>query len=100
MLEDFFNNPVATKQAIDLAKEMCAVMKEKRESFIISATGKPVSIRSLCAKKNMDYTILSRAENPTLNTVPALSFWLDWTESLNVELGDIVKQARAKLKQK
>ena len=99
MIEDFFNNLMASTEANNLAKEMCAVMREIRKSTK-TATGKPVSIRSLCAKKNMDYTIMSRAENPELNNVPLLGFWLDWTESLNVELGDIVKEARVRLKQK
>jgi len=96
MIEDFFSD-MASEESKQLAIEMCAVMKEVRKSLINTETGKPISIRALCAKNNMDFSILSRAENPQELNIPSLLYWLDWSEALGVELGDIVKQAKARL---
>lgn len=94
MLEDFLDTDMASADAKKLAKAMCSVMKDIRLSSINENTGKPLSIRHVCSLKDMDISILSRAENPNEDTVPALSYWLDWCEALNVDLGDIVKKAK------
>jgi len=94
MLEDIFDTDMATEESKKLAKEMCYLMKEIRES-------KPLSIRSLCSKKeHMDFTVLSRAEayNEDNKGVPTLAFWLDWCEVLEVEISDIIKRAKIRLK--
>ncbi len=97
MIEDLFSD-MASKESKQLAIEMCAVMREIRQSHINKDTDKPISIRALCAKNNMDFSILSRAENPDELNIPSLLYWLDWTDALGVELGDIIQQARKRLK--
>lgn len=99
MIEDLFDSDMATDQSKKLAKEMCFVMKEIRESSTNKDTGKSFSIRNLCSQKDLDFSVMSRAENPKESTIPTLSFFLDWCELLNVELGDVVKKAQKRLKQ-
>jgi len=100
MIEDIFESDMATDQSKTLAKEMCLLMKELRESSINKNTGKPYSIRNLCALRDLDFSVMSRAENPNETAVPSLSYILDWCELLDVDLGDVVKKARKRLKQK
>lgn len=98
MIDDYFGKEMATERAHDVCREMRRVMKDKRLATVDENTGKPISLRALCARTQMDVAILSRAENLEIDTVPALSFWLDWTESLNLDLGAVVKEAKNRLK--
>lgn len=103
MLEDIFDNDMATEESKKIAKEMCYLMKEIRENTIDKDTGKPLSIRSLCAKKeNMIYTVLSRAEafNAEYKDCPSLAFWLDWCSVLDVQITDIANRAQERLREK
>ena len=96
MIEELFTD-MASEESKQLAIEMCAIMKEIRQSYVNIDTGKPISIRALCSKNGMDFSIVSRAENPDELNIPSLLFWLDWTKALEVELGEIIREGKKRL---
>lgn len=98
MIEDIFELDMATESSRKLAKEMCFLMRELREKSINPETGKPYSIRKLCEKRDLDFSVMSRAENPKETSIPSISYFIDWAELLGVDIGDIYKQAKKRIK--
>jgi len=75
-------NDLASEHSIDLCKEMRKIMKEKRLEYLDPDTGKPISLRALATKGGLDPAILHRAENPSVDSIPALAFWIDWVNTM------------------
>ena len=91
-----------SKEAIKLIHTIIDVLQELRESTLVpdARTGqseKPISLRQLATKSQLDVAALSLAEEK--ERIPSFAFFVDWATALETDIESIVQQARAKIAQ-
>ena len=91
MIEDFL---MPSEQAIQLIHTSIDILKEKRLA-VLDEKDKPLSLRQLAAKSDLDIAALSRAEDKS--RIPSFAFFVDWAEHLDTSVEVVLREARARL---